>query len=211
MTISSLPTRRTWLRRVAASLGAGALLGARPAAALGAQPLSVQSGQPYVGAISLVAFTFAPEGWAFCDGSTLSIRENTALFALLGTTYGGDGTSTFGLPDLRGRVPLGVGPDFGPAAQGGEEAHALTLTELPPHQHGLVGSAGLGTTNVPGPTTYLADSGAGTPQFAPGPPTVALGSLPGSAVGSGQAHANLQPYQTLNFIIALYGLTPTFQ
>jgi microcystin-dependent protein len=158
----------------------------------------------------LIASKFAPSGWAFCDGSTLNIRENTALFALLSTTYGGDGRITFGLPDLRGRVPLGAGagPGLTPrslGSSGGAEGVALTVDQLPTHPNQPAASAGLGTTAAPA-AAYPANGGAGAALYAAAATPQA--TQPSAPLGGGQAHNNLQPYLALNYVIALYGIFP---
>jgi microcystin-dependent protein len=163
---------------------------------------------PYIAQITLFAGNFAPRGWAFCDGQIMSISQNTALFSLLGTTYGGDGRVTFALPDLRGRAPVHAGSSGGPGLtprllgeQGGEEAHTLTQSEMPSHAHGGHASTGDQTTNRPA-GAYPARGGvyASTQDTTTGP---------GEQIGSGQPHANMQPYLGLNYIIAVEGIFPS--
>jgi microcystin-dependent protein len=165
---------------------------------------------PFVAEIRIVPFNFAPRGWAFCDGQLIPISQNTALFSLLGTTYGGNGTSTFGLPNLQGRSPMqwGQGPglslrDIGES--GGQATVTLVSAEMPGHTHGLVAAAGNATTGTPSSTSALATASAAVY----GPPTdpVAMSSAAISPVG-GTAHENRQPFLTLNFMIALQGVFP---
>ncbi|MBC8162710.1 MAG: phage tail protein [Roseiflexaceae bacterium] len=169
-------------------------------------------GTHYVGEILIFAGNFAPAGWMLCEGQLLPISENETLFQLIGTTYGGDGQSTFALPDLRGRLPLhmGTGPNsvtyiIGEAA--GVESVTLTTQQLPSHTHGVVATTALATSALPvgrvlaegsGPTLYYADV-----------PTVALAATAVGSVGGSQPHTNLQPYLCLNFIISLFGIYPS--
>lgn len=167
---------------------------------------------PYIAEIVLFGGNFAPRGWAFCNGQLLSISQNTALFSLLGTTYGGDGTTTFALPDLRGRVPIhaggfnGQGPGLSLYALGqtaGEEAHTLNNNEMPQHTHPLPASTADATSNRPDPSRVPARGGA----YAGNGSTNT--SLPSSASGGNQPHNNIQPYQALNYIIAVEGIYPS--
>lgn len=170
---------------------------------------------PFVAEIRMWGCAFAPNGWAFCDGQVLPISQNTALFSLLGTNYGGDGKSTFALPDLQGSVPIhqGVGQSGIPYAVGesaGEPTVTLLASEVPPHNHSLQGSAHNADLNAPGPQNSLGRSspayvykqpaGAATPQ------PLAPGSL--QPAGGGLPHNNMMPYLTLNFCIALQGIYP---
>ncbi|WP_223692693.1 phage tail protein [Leifsonia poae] len=159
---------------------------------------------PYLGEIRLTSFGFAPKGWALCNGQTLPINQNQALFALLGTTYGGDGQTTFLLPDLQGRIPLGASGAHPLGQTGGETAHVLTSSELPQHTH-LASTTAVGTRSAPSGAYFagpgkLAFGGTGTVPFAPG--TV-------SNVGSGQPHENQAPFLTISFAIALQGIFPS--
>jgi microcystin-dependent protein len=179
--------------------------------------------QPYLGEIEIFAFGFAPKGWAFCAGQTLPIQQNQALFSVLGTTYGGNGTTTFMLPDLRGRVAMGQGNGQGLTPRtiggvGGETDHTLLVTETPAHNHSLnaIQNIGTGDVNAPGPTVVLSQTTGRTPS---GPLTVNLyaadtnpsQALASVAVGNtgGQPHNNLMPYNALNFCIALSGIFPS--
>jgi len=167
----------------------------------------------FIGEIKMVGFNFAPQGWAKCDGQILPINQHSALFSLLGTTYGGNGESTFALPDLRARVPMhaGNGPGIGnhPIGQkGGSENTILSLAHLPPHNHPvtIAASSAEGDTALPD-GHILAKSGTGgyTNQASDS-------SLAGASTvnaGSGQQHSNMQPYATVNFIIALVGIFPS--
>ena len=163
--------------------------------------------QPYVGEIRLFAGNFAPNGWMFCDGQLLPIAENETLFQLIGTTYGGDGQSTFRLPDLRGRVPIHQGNGFIMAQTGGAESVTLTLQQIPNHSHPLLASAD--PANSPNPAgNVLAEAISTTPYFA-GPPAVGLAPQSIAPVGGNQPHQNLQPYQCINYIISLFGIFPS--
>ena len=163
--------------------------------------------QPYVGEIRLFAGNFAPAGWMFCDGQLLPISENETLFQLIGTTYGGDGQSTFRLPDLQSRVPIHQGNGFVIAQTGGVEEVTLTLQQIPIHSHPLLASAD--PANSPNPAgNVLAETISTTPYFA-GPPAVGLAPQSIAPVGGSQPHQNLQPYQCINYIISLFGIFPS--
>lgn len=199
--------RRRFLGRMLALL-AGAALPWRPSAARAES----QGIQEYLAEIKLFACDFAPQGWALCNGQLLPINQNTALFSLIGTWYGGDGQVTFALPDLRGRVAIhqGQGPGLSSYSVGqraGEEAHTLTLDELPAHAHVARASSTVG--NGVGPTGRVpARNAAQVPQYAATANTVlATGAI--STVGGSQAHPNMQPYLSLNYCIALQGTYPS--
>lgn len=158
---------------------------------------------PYLSEIKIMSFGFAPKGWAFCNGQLLPINQNQALFSCLGTTYGGDGRVNFALPNLQGRIPmhLGNGHNLGEAA--GEQAHTLSLTELPAHTH--TWGATNTPANAPNPTSNLLG---GAPEYnSAGNVAMFPGVL--STVGGTQPHLNMQPFLTLNFCIALQGIFPT--
>jgi len=164
----------------------------------------------FVAEIRLFAGNFAPVGWAFCDGQVLPIAQNTALFSLVGTYYGGDGKANFALPDLRGRAAMqqGQGPgltlrDLGES--GGSATVALLESEMPPHAHPLLASA-LATTASPSPAVALAPSGAAI--YGPLTDPVAMAAETLAEAGGGQPHENRQPYLVLSFIIALQGIFP---
>lgn len=164
---------------------------------------------PFVGEIRCFGFTFAPVGWALCQGQLLSISSNTALYSLLGTQYGGDGRATFGLPDLQGRVPVGQGQGQGLSpravgAKGGAETVTLTSGQLPAHQHSVAASSGA-TGKSPAGTipAYTANGSTyGTTADLAMSPTMVGGA------GGGQSHDNLPPYLVLNWCIALQGIYP---
>ena len=163
--------------------------------------------QPYVGEIRLFAGNFAPAGWMLCDGQLLPISENETLFNLIGTTYGGDGQSTFGLPDLRGRVPIHFGNGFVQAQTGGAESVTITQNQIPAHMHAFLASAD--PASSPNPSTHvLAETVSTTPYFA-GPPAVALAAQSVLPVGGNQPHDNLQPFQCIHYIISLFGIFPS--
>ena len=163
--------------------------------------------QPYIGEIRPVPYNFAPEGWAFCDGSLLPISEFAALFDLIGTTYGGDGQQTFALPDLRGRVAVHMGGSFIPTqgALYGSETVALTLTEMPAHTHTLGASNQKATTTDPTgavPASSFREIYGG-PAYAP----LAADTI--EAMGGSQSHSNIQPYLCISYIISLFGVFPS--
>lgn len=161
--------------------------------------------EQYIAEIRMVSFNFAPKGWALCDGQLLPINQNQALFALLGTTYGGNGQTTFALPDLRGRIPVHAGNGIVLGERSGEEAHTLVSAELPAHSHAAsASSTGADLTNPTGNTWAV--SGAFT-AFGPAPDETMAAQLV-STVGGSQPHTNLSPYLTLNFVIALQGIFP---
>ncbi len=166
--------------------------------------------QPFVGQILFVGFNFAPVGWASCDGSLLSISENATLFQLVGTTYGGDGQTTFGLPDLRGRVAIhqgsAQGETFAMGQTGGAEEVTLLDSEIPTHSHSIGAVSADGNSPTPGGAVFAASSAG---QYAPvASATGAMGDMV-SATGGSQPHTNLQPFLALNGIIALDGVFPS--
>jgi microcystin-dependent protein len=167
--------------------------------------------QPYVGEVRMFAGNFAPVGWEFCHGQLMPISENETLFQLIGTTYGGDGQQTFGLPDLRGRIPIHQGNGYVLAEMGGTEEVTLTPVQLPGHGHMLLASsqaATAGTTsgNVPASTSATA---AKAYTFEQGAPLVAMAPTAVSTVGGNQPHENRMPYLAMNFIISLFGIFPS--
>jgi microcystin-dependent protein len=169
---------------------------------------------PFVAEIRIFPFNFAPKGWAFCDGQILPLSQNTALFSLLGTTYGGDGKSNFALPDMQGNAPMhpGQGPglslhDLGET--GGSETVTLLLSEIPAHSHGAFGSTENATLKQPAPNLFLARSKAGTIyQSVTNANLTQMNPQALSISGGDQPHNNMQPYLTLNFCIALQGVFP---
>jgi len=163
--------------------------------------------EPFISEVRIFSFAFAPRGWALCNGQLLPINQNQALFSLLGTTFGGDGRVTFGLPDFRGRVPIHVGSGHTLGERGGEQAHSLSVAELPQHSHSVNVTTGIADLQYPTTTSYFAAGGpsAGFHQTANAsmdPATI----LP---TGGNQAHLNMQPFLTLNFCIALQGIFPS--
>ncbi|MBL8191207.1 MAG: phage tail protein [Acidobacteria bacterium] len=163
--------------------------------------------QPYVGEIRMFAGNFAPAGWMFCEGQLLPISENETLFQLIGTTYGGDGQSTFALPDLRGRIPVHQGNGFVLAETGGVEEVTLTVSQIPAHSHPLLGSTANGTQASPA-NNVLATSTVVTP-YAPETAVAAMAATAITSVGGSQPHTNFQPYLCVDFIISLFGIFPT--
>ena len=164
--------------------------------------------QPYVGEIRMFAGNFNPAGWMFCEGQLLPISENETLFQLIGTTYGGDGQSTFGLPDLRGRVPIHQGNGFILAETGGAEEFALTLQQIPSHSHPFLASQDAGATPTPSPNVLLGGS-PNVSLYREFPANVAMSPSAISPVGGSQPHTNFQPYLCIDFIISLFGIFPS--
>lgn len=162
--------------------------------------------QPYVGEIRMFAGNFQPVGWMFCEGQLLPISENETLFQLIGTTFGGDGQSTFALPDLRGRAPIHQGNSFILAETGGVETVTLSVNQIPAHNHTMLASNQTATTELP-TGAVLAGSPA-VDSFGSPVGLVALSPLP-SAVGGSQPHDNMMPYLAVNFIISLFGIFPS--
>jgi microcystin-dependent protein len=162
---------------------------------------------PFLSEVRLMSFAFAPRGWAQCNGQLLPINQNQALFSLLGTTFGGDGRTTFALPDLRGRTPIGVGSGHALGERGGEPAHTLVSTEMPAHGHILSGTSTPGNTVVPGGNLLAAS--ANQLYHAPDGSPTGLSQASVASVGGNQAHENMQPYLTLNYCIALQGIYPS--
>lgn len=162
--------------------------------------------EPYLSEIKIFAFNYPPKGWAFCNGQLLPINQNQALFALLGTMYGGNGQTNFALPDLRGRVAIHKGGPYTQGQAAGQEAHTLTIPEMPQHNHFV--NASPATVNQPYPTGNLWAAGASHPDFgARGDTAMSAGSI--VATGGSQAHENRSPFLTLNFCIALQGVFPS--
>jgi microcystin-dependent protein len=167
---------------------------------------------PFVAEIRIFPFNFAPKGWAWCDGQLLPLSQNTALFSLLGTTYGGNGKSNFALPDLQGRAPMhpGQGPglslhDLG--EQGGSETVTLLESEIPAHPHGMQANAFPANVQAPSPQRALAQSTGGV-AYKPPPANTTMSSQAIGPAGGNQPHNNLQPYLTFYFNIALQGVFP---
>ena len=164
--------------------------------------------QPYVGEIRIFAGNFAPAGWMFCEGQLLPISEYETLFNLIGTTYGGDGQSTFALPDLRGRVPIHQGNGFTLAETGGAEEITLTVQQIPAHSHPLLGTAVNGTSPNPG-GSLLAQPAATIQPYTVEGATLSMNAGSIGPVGGSQPHTNFQPYLCLDFIISLFGIFPS--
>ena len=173
---------------------------------------------PFISEIKIFSFNFPPKGWAACNGQIMPIIQNQALFSLLGTTYGGNGSTTFALPNLQGRVPLDQGNGFTMGQAGGETSHTLVVAEIPSHTHTLMASAAAnprpGTGVVPGPGVALAEAVAATSpatpvaNFGTGTPSLAFAANAIGAAGGGQPHPNQQPFTVLNFCMALQGVYP---
>lgn len=166
--------------------------------------------QPYVGEIRMFAGNFAPAGWMFCEGQLLPISENETLFQLIGTTYGGDGQSTFALPDLRGRIPIHQGNGFILAETGGAEEITLTVQQIPAHSHPALATANLAAGTSPSNTSVLGN--AALPTITPYGTDAPLASLLPQSIGSvggSQPHTNFQPYLCVDFIISLFGIFPS--
>ena len=178
--------------------------------------------EPFLGQIMMVGFNFAPRGWALCDGQLLPIAQNTALYSLLGTTYGGDGRTTFGLPDLRGRVAIhtGRGPglsDYPQGVKGGAEVVQLSTAQMPSHAHGVSATAKAtasdGNQSTPDGHTWAADPRGATKIYSDATPDkdMKAGSVVATAqnAGGSQVHENRPPYQVVRFVIALVGIFPS--
>jgi microcystin-dependent protein len=162
--------------------------------------------EPFLGEIKIMSFNFPPKGWALCNGQLLPINQNQALYSLLGTTYGGDGRVNFGLPNLQGRTPNHMGNGFSVGQMGGEQAHVLTISEMPTHVHSAMASSIASDTFVP-TSNYL---GMANNFYAPlgNPTSTPLPSATLAITGGSQPHENMQPYLVLSFCIALQGIFP---
>lgn len=162
-------------------------------------------GTPYLSEIRIYAFNFAPKGWAKCNGQFLPINQNQALFSLLGTMYGGNGQTTFALPNLQGRIPMHLGDGFTQGEAGGEYAHTLTQGEMPAHVH-LVSASGATASALSAPGNLWANGN--EPAYA-STPNVTLNPAAVLNTGGSQPHENMPPYLVLNFCIALQGVFPS--
>jgi microcystin-dependent protein len=162
---------------------------------------------PYVGEIRMFGGNFAPRGWAFCNGQTLSISEFDVLFNLIGTTYGGDGQTTFALPNLQGRLPVHQGNGFAMGQAGGSETVTLSTAQLPAHPHSFQANPGTGSQKAPAGNVPAAVATGSA--YAQDPPVTAMAPQSISPDGGSQPHDNMQPYQCVSFIIALEGIYPT--
>ncbi len=167
--------------------------------------------QPYVGELRIFAGNFAPAGWMFCSGQILPISENETLFNLIGTTYGGDGQSTFGLPDLRGRLPIhqgtGGGSTYTIAETGGAEEVTLSINQIPAHSHPMLGASGNGSQANP-KNNVLASSTL-VKLYSGEAADTAMAATSITSTGGNQPHTNFQPYLCLNYIISLFGIFPS--
>jgi microcystin-dependent protein len=169
--------------------------------------------EPFLSEIYMAGLNFAPRGYALCDGQVLSIAQNTALFSLIGTTFGGDGRVTFALPDLRGRVPVGMGqgPGLSDRTLGeiaGEESVTLLSNQMPQHNHSFHAISEAGNTSTPS-AAYLANTGALDKEYRTSGTTVTMNTSVVGAAGGNQPHSNMPPYLVLNFYIALEGIFPS--
>ena len=163
--------------------------------------------EPFLGEIKIISWNYAPKGWAMCNGQQLPINQNQALFSLLGTMYGGNGQTTFALPDFRGKVPIHVGAGFTQGQVGGQYAHTITQSEMPAHLHFMDVTNNDGTSPNPNSGVILSKSVANTYGGAAG--LVAMNPASVGNVGGSQPHENKQPYLVLNFAIALQGIFPS--
>ena len=160
--------------------------------------------EPFLSEIRIVSFAFAPKGWALCNGQLLPINQNQGLFSLLGTTFGGDGRVNFALPDFRGRMPIHVGASHTLGERGGEQTHTLSINELPMHTHVPLATSATGRATGPAGNVFAASRGSYAASATASTRTDAITSMGGS-----QAHLNLAPFLTLNFVIALQGIFPS--
>lgn len=209
-------SRRGFLEDIAKWIGGTALLGAAvnifTSNKINADTSSVNGGNPFVGEIMKFGGTFAPRGWALCAGQLMAVSQNDALFSLLGTIYGGDGRTTFGLPDLRGRVPVhpGTGPGLPPirlGEKGGATDVTLAANEIPSHSHTLNVNAGGGNTDNPG-GNFISANSEGVKHYSDSTSPLSVGANIGNSGGS-QSHTNMQPYLAINYCISLFGIYPS--
>ncbi len=161
---------------------------------------------PFIGEIRMFAGNFAPQGWSFCDGSLIPISENDALFNLIGTTYGGDGQSTFALPDLRSRVPVHAGPGFTLGQAGGEETVTLTVQQIPAHIHVPQAKSAAGNRASPAGSVWAASS---LNQYTANTPSSSMDAAALGSAGGSQPHDNMVPFLVVNFILSLFGVFPS--
>lgn len=165
--------------------------------------------EPFLSELRLLSCVFAPRGWALCNGQLLPINQNQALFSLLGTTYGGDGRVNFALPDLRGRVPIHEGEGRTLGERGGEQAHTLSVAEMPRHAHQLAGTSAAATSAAPTASGTALQLGRSPDAYRSSADLAPLASASVPSIGGGQAHQNMQPYLTLTWCIALQGIFPS--
>lgn len=162
---------------------------------------------PFIGEIRMFGGSFAPAGWAFCDGQTIPIDQNDALFNLIGTTYGGDGQTTFGLPDCRGRLPIHQGSGFVLGQMGGEETVTLTVNQIPNHAHSLLADENTGTQL--GPANNLLATTSNPQMYRSITPNLAMNANSITPAGGSQPHDNMVPSLVVSFIISLFGIFPS--
>jgi microcystin-dependent protein len=162
--------------------------------------------EPFLGEIKIISWNFPPKGWAFCNGALMQINQNQALFSILGTTYGGDGMRTFGLPNLQGRTPMHVGNGIVLGELGGETTHTLNISELPAHTHVPTGSSAGATISTPSGNLWSAQQ---TKPFTTAASNNSMKPACITTTGGNQPHENMSPYLVLNFIIALQGIFPS--
>jgi len=165
--------------------------------------------EPFISEIRMFSFSFAPQGWALCNGQLLPINQNQALFSLLGTTYGGNGQTNFALPDLRGRTPIHTGAGHTLGERAGEQAHTLSIAQLPGHTHQARGNASNATTPDPTNNFLAVPSSALGSVYGPAEHLVAMNPAMLGNTGGSQAHLNMQPFLTMSFCIALQGIFPS--
>ena len=165
--------------------------------------------EPFLSETRIMSFSFAPKGWAMCNGQLLPINQNQALFSLLGTTFGGDGRVNFALPDLRGRTPIHVGSGHTLGERGGEQAHTLSINELPTHKQILNNTNQAVSTNIPATGISLGNTAPNQVYNTSGQNLVTMNPASVSNIGGSQAHLNMQPFLALNFCIALEGIFPS--
>ena len=163
--------------------------------------------EPFLGEIKIISWNFAPKGWALCNGQQLPINQNQALFSLLGTMYGGNGQTTFALPDFRGKVPMHVGAGHTQGETAGQYAHTVTISEMPAHIHFMNVTNNDGSSPNPGSGVILSKAVANS--YGPASSLVAMNPASVTNTGGSQPHENKQPYLVLNFIIALQGIFPS--
>lgn len=165
--------------------------------------------EPFLAETRILSFSFAPKNWAMCNGQLLPINQNVALFSLLGTTFGGDGRVNFALPDLRGRTPIHSGNNHTLGERGGEQAHTISLAELPTHTHVLKSLTQPVTTNIPANSTALGNTAPNQVYSNSNKNLTAMNTGTVTNIGGSQAHLNMQPFLALNFCIALAGVFPS--
>ncbi len=161
---------------------------------------------PYIGEIRMFGGNFAPAGWAFCNGALMAIDQNDALFQLIGTTYGGDGQTTFALPNLQSRVPVHMGPGFALAQMGGAESVTLTVSQIPAHSHIPLANSTTGTQTSPSGNVWAASANF---PYSASAPNAAMNPAAVSSSGGSQPHDNMAPFLAVNFILSLFGIFPS--